>query len=372
MNTQPNSQTNHGSIGLDTLEIDTIGEILNISMGAAATAISLMLNRQVTITTPAVRVVAADEFEFKRFEPAVGIEIEYIEGLHGSNVMIMSVKDADAMVGLLLGGSEEGMSEEELEELRRSALGEIMNQMMGASSTALATFLSRNINISPPTSFAMEGSSDRFNWIQAQEYIVVVAFRLVVENLLDSEFVTVMSMDFTKDLVRNAMSMGDDTPARPLPILNGKDSPSQITGHAQVPPPISQADYQAAQAAKPQPRPQPAPPRPAPKPQKSVDVQMLQFANLDEDEAEGADKVNLDLVMDIDLNLVVEIGRVKKLVKEILALRQGSVVELDRQAGEPVDILINGKLIAKGDVVVVDDSFGVRITEIVGGMPKFQ
>ena len=370
MNTQPNSQTNHGSIGLDTLEIDTIGEILNISMGAAATAISLMLNRQVTITTPAVRVVASEDFEFKRLEPAVGIEIEYIEGLHGSNVMIISVKDADAMVGLLLGGSEEGMSGEELEELRRSALGEIMNQMMGASSTALATFLSRNINISPPSSFGVEGSPERFDWIHAQESVAVVSFRLVVEGLLDSEFVTVMSIDFTKDLVRNAMSMGDDTPAQPLPMPEATGGPSQITGHAQIPSPISQAEYQSAQASKP--KPQPAPPRPAPKPQKSVDVQMLQFANLDDDEGEGTDKVNLDLVMDIDLNLVVEIGRVKKLVKEIIALRQGSVVELDRQAGEPVDILVNGKLIARGDVVVIDDSFGVRITEIVGTVPRIQ
>lgn len=388
MDTQSTPQPKHGSIGLNTIEVDTIGEILNISMGAAATAISLMLNRQVVITTPSVRVISPETFEFSRLEPALGIEIEYIEGLHGSNVMIMSVKDANAIVGLLLADSGgDSMDEQEMDELRSSALGEIMNQMMGASSTALATFLNRSINISPPTSFQIEESPERFSWIREQEHIVVVGFRFVVEDLLDSEFVTVMPVEFTRDLVRNAMSMDEDEAASPATMPNvGKEDVNQITGHMQIPNPMYEADFQngngentapeyaapAARAPAPPAAKLPAPPRvnSTSAPRKSVNVQMLQFGNLDEDEGTGTDQVNLDLVMDIDLNLVVEIGRIKKLVRDIVSLRQGSIVELDKQASEPMDILVNGKLIARGDVVVIDDNFGVRITEIVGTLPS--
>lgn len=100
---------------------------------------------------------------------------------------------------------------------------------------------------------------------------------------------------------------------------------------------------------------------------RNVVVQPLQFASLDNDPGyiEPVDQVNLGLVMGVDMNVTVEIGRTKKQVKEILALRQGSIVELDKQAGDPVDIIVNGKLIARGDVVVIDENFGVRITEIV-------
>jgi flagellar motor switch protein FliN/FliY len=395
MSKQSNSPNEREALGLDTLEIDTIGEILNISMGAAATAISLMLSRQVVITTPTVRVIPPTEFEFARLEPAIGIEIQYVEGLHGSNVMIMSARDARSIVGLLLADSG-GMPEDspEMDELQTSALGEIMNQMMGASSTALATFLNRSINISPPTSFTIEESGERFAWMREQKFIVTVGFRFVVEDLLDSEFITVMPVEFTRDLVKNAMSMDEGEPEEPAAAdAGGGGDDDGITGHQQVRKPVFEADYQEepprkrapSRAPTPPPaRPAPAheapPARPAPSyeappaprsaPRRSVDVTPLQFGSLDGGGGDEQDQVNLDLVMDIDLNVVVEIGRVKKLVKEIVAFRQGSIVELDKQAGEPVDIMVNGKLIARGDVVVIDDNFGVRITEIVGSLGR--
>lgn len=376
MSTQSSSPNERDALGLNTVEIDTIGEILNISMGAAATAISLVLNRQVVITTPTVRVIPTSQFEFARLEPAIGIEIQYVEGLHGSNVMIMSAKDARAIVGLLLadsgGAPEDGA---EMDEIQSSALGEIMNQMMGASSTALATFLNRSINISPPTSFSMEESAERFAWMREQQFIVTVGFRFVVENLLDSEFITVMPVEFTKDLVKNAMSMDEGEPEEPAAAdAQGGEDDSGVVGHRQVRNPVFEADYQAEPPKKRAPARAPSPASetpPAPRaPRRSVDVTPLQFGSLDGGGGNEQDQVNLDLVMDIDLNVVVEIGRVKKLVKEIVALRQGSIIELDKQAGEPVDIMVNGKLIARGDVVVIDDNFGVRITEIVGSLGR--
>ena len=480
--------------GLNVTEIDTIGEILNISMGAAATAVSILLNRQVSITTPSVQVIRGDSFEFSELEPALGIEIKYIGGLLGSNQMIMSVKDVNTIVRLLLGDDGEGT---DMDEIHISALGEVMNQMMGASCTALASFLDREIDISPPIPFNIEEFNEKLLWSRDQEYIVAISFKLAIEGLIDSEFFTVMTVPFARELVSSAMgmSMSDES----YSISNQEDS--QITGHTQVPAPIYDEQYQthavpvqhtplaqpapapmqtyeqqAAPAAMPSianqpvqtpayasapvqapayantpvqapayasppvqvpvyaspqaqapayaPPPVQAPvyatqpaqapayasqpvqmpaytsmpaqapayvsppvqaaaypqmpsasaPRPAagyaperPAPKQNVTVKPLQFGSLDGDStlSDDQDSGNLNLVMGVDLNVTVEIGRTRKQVKEILALRQGSIVELDKQAGAPVDIMVNGKLIARGDVVVIDDNFGVRITEIV-------
>ncbi len=400
MSVDTNVSKYQNSLDLNSTEIDTIGEILNISMGAAATAISVMLSRQVSITTPTVNVVQNTQFEYNNLEPAMGIEIEYVEGLHGSNIMIMSVKDVKEIVNLLLDGSGEELAgdAQELDEIHVSALGEIMNQMMGASSTALASFLNRSINISPPEPFKIESISEKFSSTGLGENIVTVGFRLIIENLLDSEFVTVLPVPFTKELVESAMGMGED-------VLDDQAemtaSNSAVTGHTQVPTPIYEADYKSspkgetkssrtsASAAAQKPAQPVPPPPPAPRPaqvqmpmaaphnpyaamertqvNRNVVVQPLQFASLDNDPGyiEPVDQVNLGLVMGVDMNVTVEIGRTKKQVKEILALRQGSIVELDKQAGDPVDIIVNGKLIARGDVVVIDENFGVRITEIV-------
>lgn len=432
MSRQSKAQKNQGAIALNPLEIDTIGEILNISMGAAATAISLMLSKQVTITTPSVRVIPSKEFECKHLEPALGIEIEYIEGINGSNIMVMSRRDAAAIVGVLLGEDGTGdIDAAEMDEIRVSALGEIMNQMMGASCTALATFLDRGLNISPPKPFEINGGTDRFDWVQKEETIVTVGFRFVVEGLLDSDFVTIMPVDFAKELIGNVMpdeADNGDAPAAATPE-DGADDAAML-GHTQIPVgPIDVTDYREsasqpprekpAPAPKHQPEPRPAPrpapqsaPQPAPQPQmyaqpqyaqpqyaqqapqpqmyaqqpmyaqpqqstyaqsaprRNVDVKPIAFGSLDEGTPGGADQVNIDLVMDIDLNVVVEIGRIKKRVKEIVDLRAGSIIELDKQAGDPVDIVVNGKLIARGDVVVIDDNFGVRVTEIVDSYSK--
>ena len=510
METRPNLDGQQNNTGLNSIEIDTIGEILNISMGAAATAVSILLNRQVSITTPSVQVVFSSEFEFSELEPALGIEIKYIQGLFGSNQMIMSVKDIRSIVQLLLGeefGALSDGTDTPLDEIHVSALGEVMNQMMGASCTALASFLDREINISPPAPFELTGLNGKL-WAEKQELIVAVGFKLTIEDLVDSEFFTVMPVPFAKELVNSAMGFSGQESVPEVSEV------TQVTGHTQVPVPVIGDDYQApkampksapipspipgpipgpepvpkpaakpapaaakpaplaapltgpvaapkpvpAQAVKPVPETVPKPvadivpepvtaqmfdpepaevyypesaemfepepletpapavaPRPAPvaaarpapaavqrpaaaqvprtipaaaanpaSPRsvpaggyaqdraaqpKNVVVKPLQFGNLDMMDAfsDEIDTVNLGLVMGVDLNVTVEIGRTRKQVKEILSLRQGSIVELDKQAGAPVDIMVNGKLIARGDVVVIDDNFGVRITEIVSG-----
>ena len=357
---------------LSNTEIDTIGEILNIIMGAAATAISVILNRQVSITTPVVQCITKNKFEYKSLEPAIGVKVNYIEGLHGSSFMIMNIVDVKAIVSCLLG--EETVDDTtELDEIHTSALGEIMNQMMGASSTALATMLNKPINISPPSIIAPTHYLEGFLTNVKSETVVSVKFRFIVEGLVDNEFITVFPLDFTKEIVKNVMSMNssatDDNSSETEEVYM-----EAVTGHKQIPEvSIENADKSSTPKVSPQSHRdnnKAASPRIDPKSKRDISVKNLELESFDEDNDKNFahDGSNLDLLMDVALNISVEIGSVKKAVKDVINLTKGSIIELDKRAGDPVDIIVNGKLFARGDVVVIEDYFGVRITEVISNV----
>ncbi|MEA4988318.1 MAG: chemotaxis protein CheC, partial [Anaerovorax sp.] len=183
------------------MEIDAIGEILNISLGSSATAVSDMLERRVDITTPKVRVLDIDEFEFTSLEPAIAVEITYVEGLSGNNIMLLKRTDVKNILELLM-HTEISDEEFELDELSMSAVCEVMNQMMGASATALAEFLGEVINISTPVSFEVEESMDfKKKYFEPEQPMVVVSFKLDIEGCLHSEFMTLMEVQLAKHLV---------------------------------------------------------------------------------------------------------------------------------------------------------------------------
>lgn len=383
MNSGKQAQESSGCMFLDTLEIDTIGEILNISMGAAATTVSTLLNRKVSITTPTVRCIKTDEFEIEELEPADGVEIEYIKGLHGSNLLVMKRKDVRTIVDLLLGESI-SESEEELTEMQVSALSEIMNQMMGSSSTALADFFGKSISISIPRRFDVENVKEKISEAGFDGIIVTVSFLFKVEGLIDSTFCTILPLDFTRELVKFAMEMS----------ANGSPPETAPAKAGTAPEPEGAAAGAAAREEKPGAAPageetagdrepgedskeeniltKPGYDRRA---LQKVNVQPLKLVSFDEDGSGGGvieDTGNLDLIMDVPLEITVEIGRAKKLIKEILELEQGSILEISKQAGDSVDVVVNGRLMARGDVVVVDDNFGVRLTEIVSTKEIFR
>lgn len=353
---------------LTSTEIDIIGEVLNISMGAAATAISVILNRQVSITTPTVRTVNKSDFEYKSLEPVIGIKINYIEGLHGSNFMIINVSDARAMVASLLGEEISG-DDGELGEIHISALGEIMNQMMGSASTALAKFLHRSINISPPSIVEPHEFLDEFFASDTNDSIVSVSFKFFVQDLVDNEFITVFPLGFTKEVVKNVLQLEDlveeeDEAVEYNDVVTGQqvsefdmieeETAQKLKGKSQRKKKgvISPSDEAA------------------PKAKKNVSVRNLELEKFDDDDEDEVrppvhEGKNLDLLMDIALNISVEIGSTKRAVKDVVNLTKGSIIELDKHADDPVDILVNGQLFARGDVVVVEDNFGVRITEVI-------
>ncbi len=423
---------------LSALEIDAIGEILNISLGSSATAISTMLSARVDITTPVVTVVTKDEFEMARIEPAVGVEITYVEGLEGSNVMLLKRHDVKVIVEMMMGFE---IPDEDfvLDEMNISAICEVMNQMMGASATALSEFLGRVVNISTPVSFELKDEQEFIDkYFTDDSPWVVISFMLKIDDKLESEFFNVMPISLARSLIRGFLPEGYDemveepapepAPASSNKIMSQDEIEKMLNGGgASEPEPapassnkvMSQDEIekllngggaseqpQPTPVAQPQPvmQPQPVPVQQAPvasvassemaqmmqmqmqmmqqmmqqmmaanqpkqkeTPQpKTINVKPSVQANLKQDDVlDDEQEENMEMIMGVPLEVSVEIGRTQKLVKDILDFTKGSLIVLDKLAGEQVDLLVNGRCIARGDVVVVEDNFGIRITEIL-------
>lgn len=381
---------------LSPLEQDALGEIGNITFGSAATALSTLLGRKVDITTPKVSMISREQFESEFPKPHVAVHVRYVDGFEGINSLVIKSHDAQVIADLMLGG-EGNVQTDELNEIHISAVQEAMNQMMGSSATSMSTIFNRFVNISPPGVDIMDvkGNSGVSN-IPPEDVFVKVSFRLKIGELIDSTIMQLLTVPFSKELVSSLIGGASSEPA-PAPA----SAPQSAAPSAPSAPP--QAAHQAPPAAAaPAPGPSHAP-NPAPQypqhpaagmppmtgyppyvdyshPQtlggapmnRNVNVQPVQFSNFQGGAPAHLDETNLGLLMDIPLKVTVELGRTKKQIKEILELSQGSIIELDKLAGEPVDILVNNKLIAKGEVVVIDENFGVRVTDIVSQWDRVQ
>lgn len=381
------------NVEFSSYEIDAVGEILNISMGAAATAVSELLNAKVWITTPQVNVVKASDLNYDRLEPAICVKIVYVKGISGQNMMVLKQDDVQLILNQLMGNPLVVSPDFEFDEMNISAVSEVMNQMMGASATALSDLLGMTVDISTPTPYVIEQTNFcQLAELDPEETIVAVTFNLTVDGIMNSEFMSVMSVELAKSLSSKMIEKfhGDEpepeaAPA-PAPAAPAAAAPAPAAQPAPAP---AAAQPQPAPAAMPQqpapgaypypPQGQPAPypgyvypnqyaaygayPPPVP-PVNIQNAQLHQFDNVDYGlPADQQD--NLKLLMGVPLEISVEIGTAKRKVKDILEFTQGTIIELERQAGAPVDIVVNGNLIARGDVVVIDDNFAVRITEIV-------
>ena len=455
------------------MEFDAIGEIMNISLGSSATAVSTLLGTKVNITTPIVQVLTKDDFDFQDLEPAVGVEISYVKGLSGKSVMLFSRNDVRVIVSMMMGAE---IPEEEfvMDEINASAIREAMNQMMGASATALSEFLGTTVDISTPISYEIDdGNAFKDKYFDGSEDSVVIRFTLEIEGKLSSEFINIMSVDLVKRLLepfKAQFGIEDDDdeyipseePAAPVEAPQAEvqeaapaESPAEAPqaaksgpidqaqadallasllqaqaeeGSAEAAQPVSsdnatpvenQPPKQEAQATPVQPTPEAAPAQPipqaaAPAPQaipqgmvmggmmdpmtmqlitqmQQSQTQMMELMRemqsgrsskaapaepsiikplnskefLDDAEGKEENASNRELLMKVPLEISVEIGRTRKLVKDILEFTQGSLVVLDKMAGEQADLYVNGECIAKGDIVVVEDNFGIRITEIL-------
>lgn len=346
---------------LTSEEKDALGEIGNISMGTSATTLFTLLNNKVSITTPKVTVVTWDELSGQYKSPYVAVQVHYKEGLEGSNLLIMKEDDVRIITDLMMGGTGETNSEP-ISDLHLSAIGEAMNQMIGSSSTSLSTMFNKRIDISPPQAFILYfqnfGELELFN---PNEKVVKIAFRMEIGNIIDSEIMQLIPIEFAKDLVNNLLS---NIAVAEEPVIAEKNAEPQVQPEA-----ASKPSSQPKQPAKPNILNNRYDERQENEPVKKeenkvVNVQPVQYQTF-ESEQWSAEKESIELIMDVPLEITVELGRTKKLIKDILEFGPGTILELDKLAGEPVDIMVNGKYIAKGEVVVIDESFGVRITDIV-------
>ncbi|WP_018392358.1 flagellar motor switch phosphatase FliY [Bacillus sp. 37MA] len=361
---QEKSTVNRVEEYLDHFEQDTLGEIGNISFGSSATALSTLLNQKVEITTPTVTVIEESRLKDEFPHPYAAIEVEYTEGFTGVNLLVIHQDDAAIIADLMLGGSGVDVARE-LGELQLSAVQEAMNQMMGSAATAMSTIFNKKIDISPPSISLLNLNEGKGNdTIPKQELIVKISFRLKVGSLIDSNIMQLIPLQFGKQLVTELMNPPQEeqeSSPQPPPVAN--EAPPQPQAPEATPQPAVRPVHQT----------RPIPVRESEEPrhiggsslgQQPVNVETAVFSSFDTPQLGEQEARNLNMLFDIPLQVTVELGRTNRSVKDILELTSGSIIELDKLAGEPVDILVNKRLVAKGEVVVIEENFGVRITNI--------
>ena len=339
---------------LTTDEKDALGEIGNICMGTSATTLSTLLDKRVTITTPSVTIIRGNEYLNEYERPVVATEVSYTQGIDGHTVFLLKKDDALMITTVLLGG------DDQVEDLYMSAISEVMNQMVGASSTALADILHEHVNIAPPvTKEISPGSIEEDGSKQTDELLIRISFKLEIEDLLASNIMQLLPFDFGKRLASSLMA-----PAEPQP-----QAVKQPQMPAAAPAPVQNIEHKVAAA--PVQEMYVASPPPEKKQNEKMELKAVKYQSFNDENSQNYammpsdfDKSNIDLIIDVPLQVTVLLGRSKKSIKEILELGRGSIIVLDRLAGEMVDVLVNGKLFARGEVVVIDDNYGVRITEL--------
>lgn len=379
---------------LTEVERDAIGEIANISMGTSATTLYSLVNRKVNITTPVVEVCDWENVAAKYEAPCVFIQIKYTVGLDGANILVLRDDDVKIITDLMMGGDGTN-TEGELGELHLSAISEAMNQMMGSSATSLSSMLGKMIDISPPEASLVKMNETKKPEEVAQfltEEFVKISFRMQIGDLVDSTIMQLYPIDFARSLydtfIANQTGMAATTPE---PEVTPYEPPVAEATPVQTPQPdvpqmqmgMPQMDMGQSPMGMPQmqmgmPQMQMGMPQMnmgMPQMQMGMsqmqmgmpqmNVQTAQFQPFNTGGAGAAGQENIGLIMDVPLEVTVELGRTKKSIAEILDFAPGTIIELDKIAGEPIDVLVNGKFVAKGEVVVIEESFGIRVTEII-------
>lgn len=359
---------------LSDVEKDAVGEVANISMGSSATTLYSLVNRKVNITTPVVSMVNWQGVTGDYEKPCVFIQIHYTAGLDGSNILVLREHDVKVITDLMMGGDGTN-TDGELGELHLSAISEAMNQMMGAAATSLSTMLGTMIDISPPDATLLD-LTEYQNGEDISPFLggtfVKVAFTMQIEDLVDSTIMQLYPLDFAKRLVKTFMDSTAPAEPEPAPAPAPQAAPTpqqQPQQQPQMQPGMGMDQSMNGMPNMGMPNmgmgmPGMVMPGMMPNMQQ-MNVQPAQFQSFNPEYAAMQANENIGLIMDVPLNVTVELGRTSKSISEILDFAPGTIIELDKIAGEPIDVLVNGKFVAKGEVVVIEESFAVRITEII-------
>ncbi len=382
---------------LTEVEKDAIGEVANISMGSSATTLYSLVNKKVNITTPVVSLARwksmLDEYE----RPCVFIQIKYTQGLDGTNILVLKDRDVKIITDLMMGGDGTNVDGGEITELHLSAISEAMNQMMGSSATSLSTMLGTMIDISPPSANLLD-LADYADGAELSPFLggtfVKVRFSMQIGDLVDSNIMQLYPVEFAKNIVNTFMGaqMGDSEPEpaptpAPQPAMQPQQGmdPQMMGMQPQMGMNPQMMGMQPQMGMNPQmmgmqPQMGMNPQMMGMQPQmgmnaygynpygqmmQNVNVQPAQFQSFSGDLGAMASNENIGLIMDVPLEVTVELGRTTKSISDILDFAPGTIIELNRIAGEPIDVLVNGKFVAKGEVVVIEECFGIKVTEII-------
>lgn len=370
---------------LSDIEKDAVGEIANISMGTSATTLYSLVNRKVNITTPKVSLATWDSIVEDYPTPCVFVQIKYTIGLNGSNILVLREEDVKIITDLMMGGDGTN-TDGELGELHLSAISEAMNQMMGSAATSLSSMIGKKIDISPPSATLVDVNELKDAGL-VQEFIngtfVKIAFRMQIGDLIDSIIMQLYPLDFAHSLYdvfinQQAEPEAPEPASAPAPapapepqaaaspqMPMGQDMPPQAAAQPMMPQPGAQQPMMPQMGAQPMMMQGQAMPYMMPQMAAPMNVQSAQFQAFTPDMAAIIGQENINLIMDVPLEVTVELGRTVKTIHEILDFAPGTIIELEKLAGEPIDVLVNGKFVAKGEVVVIEESFGVRVTEII-------
>ncbi len=372
-NATPNTAS--GGSPLSEQECDAIGEISNICMGTAATTLYSLVNQKVTITTPTVSASTWDELVAEYQKPCVFITISYREGIEGNNILILQEDDVKVITDLMMGGDGNNLVDE-LSDLHLSAICEAMNQMMGSSATSLSSMLGQKIDISPPSAELVD-LMDEIDGSQVGDFastdFVKVFFKMEIGDLVDSSIMQLYPIELARELYLKFVSSQDAEETQSVQPKQNDTPPVAPTPSNEKAPDMGSPMMDSSTMGQPM-MGQPMMGQPmmgqgmayayAP-PMQDVNVQPVQFQPFNIGVNPITQQENIDLIMDVPLEVTVELGRTSKSIKEILEFTPGTIIELERIAGEPIDVLVNGKLVAKGEVVVIEENFGIRVSDII-------
>lgn len=359
---------------LNEMEIDALGEIGNISMGTAATTLFTLLGQKVIITTPEVSRVTAKELATLYPKPFIAVDVKYRVGLEGTNLLVLKSEDVKIITDLMMGGDGTN-TDREINEMDLSAISEAMNQMVGSSSTSLSEIFNKKIDIDPPRAFETnaDGDGNGLEIFNDADILVKISFKMIIGDLIDSEIMQLLPLEFARSQVKNLL---ENEPEEVLVEQTISEPSAASVQNAQVQPqaqsteqPISnqsistnsQQNYVNESIAQPQ--------NSVNRIQQPVNVEKVEFEPFDKNEKIVYNE-NINMVQEIPVEITVELGRTKRKISEILEYGPGTIVELDKLVGEALEIYANGRIIAKGEVVVIDDNFGIRITDIINAKNK--
>ena len=359
-------------------ERDTIGEIANISMGTAATTLFSLVNHKVDISTPVVTMATWDDIVAQYEKPCVFIRIAYTVGLDGSNLLVLKEHDVKVITDLMMGGDGTN-TEGELGELHLSAISEAMNQMMGSAATSLSSMLNKMIDISPPEADVVD-VSETMDGAEIDSFLagefVMISFQMEIGDLVNSQIMQLYPYSFAREMcssiTKNMEQESETTTGEQEPVEAEKALPPVTEPIQQQPvtqqmeqPVMPQQQMMMGQQMMGQQMMGGQPMMGQQIMSQPASIQPAQFQTFAQGISPALQSENIDLIMDVPLDVTVELGRTSKSIQEILDFTPGTIIELNKIAGEPIDVLVNGKYVAKGEVVVIEENFGIRITEII-------